>query len=367
MRSTKLFPFTAAATVFAVLVVALVWLGCSSEPSTAPVFEPYDASVANRALPPSASEVAQAIAVQNKHMLDLEGIDGIFGTATARDNRGQAVVLVLAERPDVRGVPAMLEGVPVRMLVTPRPELFPKPPGAGGGGGGGGKVDFKDRADRPVPIGYSVGNYLECASGTFGCVVTRGGNVYALSNNHVFARQNAGSPGEIVGQPGLFDNKPQCSGFYADTIGSLADFVPVQPGPNANNKVDCAIVLSSSDFIDCSTPAGFYGLPNSTPVEAALDMAVQKVGRTSALTTGQIIGVNATVTLSYAGANTRFVDQVLTTSGFSKSGDSGSLIVTNDADANPVALLFAGNRQGYTWGNRIQNVLQALSVSICGK
>jgi hypothetical protein len=216
-------------------------------------------------------------------------------------------------------------------------------------------------------MGYSIGNYNECASGTLGCVVYRGGSPFILSNNHVLARMNAGADGEPIGQPGLYDNKPQCSGFWADTIGNLVDFVQVQTGTNANNTVDCAIAATSLSMVQCTTPNGFYGQPNTQLVEASLNLPIQKVGRTTARTTGTVIGLNATVTLSYAGANTRFVDQVLTSASFSKSGDSGSLIVTNDANANPVALLFAGNRQGYTWGNRIQNVTSALNVTICGK
>lgn len=359
MRSSRWYSLSAVLAVVFLTALAMVWIGCSSEPTVAPVYEPADLSAAGAAVPVNAADVAKAMSVQNRHTTSLEANDGVFGTATGRDAQGRAIILVLAERPDVRGVPATLEGVPVRLLVTPRPELFAKP-------GGGTSVNFKERVARPVPVGYSVGNYMECAAGTYGARVTRGGNIYALSNNHVFARQNAGSPGEIVGQPGLYDNKPQCSGFYADTIGSLADFVPVQTGTNANNTVDCAIVLSSASFLSNSTPAGFYGVPSATAVQAALDLPIQKVGRTSGRTTGTVIGINATVTLAYAGANTRFVDQVLTSSGFSKSGDSGSLIVTNDATANPVALLFAGNRQGYTWGNRIQNVLSGLNIAIDG-
>ncbi len=353
--------------VFVLAFTALFWVGCSDDNASAPIFDPNSSSL-SQALPNQAAAIADVMAVQNRHAQDLEAIDGVFGTATSRGANGEIVILVMSENLNGR-VPAFIEGIPVRRFMTDRPELFPKPDGGGGGkpDGGGGKVDLKSRVDRPVPIGYSVGNYNECASGTFGCVVEKGGNMYILSNNHVLARQNAGSNGEPIGQPGLFDNKPQCSGYWADTVASLSQYVTVQTGTNANNKVDAAIAISNSNMIDCATDAKFYGLPNSTSVNAALDMTIQKVGRTSALTTGTIIGVNATVTIAYAGANTRFVDQVLTTSGFSKSGDSGSLIVTNDASANPVGLLFAGNKQGYTWFNRIQNVTQALNVSICGK
>lgn len=356
-----------------VVVASMVWLGCSQEPTTAPDYDQTGFGASASMLPLQAADIARVMAIQNRNTIELEKIDGVFGTALGRDASGEIVILVLTDKMDNRRIPARIEGVPVRRMVTDRPELFPKPDNPGGGnggggdGGGGGKVNLKERATRPVQMGYSIGNYNECASGTLGAVVYKGGNPYILSNNHVLARQNAGSNGEPIGQPGLYDNKPQCSGFWADTLGHLTQYVTVQTGTNANNKVDAAIAATSFAMVECTTPNKFYGQPNSQSVEAALDMGVQKVGRTSALTTGTVIGLNATVTLAYAGANTRFVDQVFISSGFSKSGDSGSLIVTNDANANPVALLFAGNKQGYTWANRIQNVTQALNVSICGK
>lgn len=363
MKNFKSFSTVAFTLLF--VLSALLWVGCSTDQTSAPLYEPYASGISN-ALPSQAAEIAHVMAVQDRHDAELETIDGVFGTATGRDASGQIVILAIAEHGQGQ-IPAFIEGVPVRRLITDKPQLFPKPPGAGGGGGGGGGVNLRDRLNRPVPIGCSIGNYNECASGTLGAVVEKGGNMYVLSNNHVLARQNAGSPGEPIGQPGLYDNKPQCSGYWADTIASLSQYVTVQTGANANNKVDCAIAITNSNMVDCATPNNYYGLPNSVTVSAVLDMPIQKVGRTTSLTTGTVAGVNASVTLQYAGANTRFVDQVLTTSGFSKAGDSGSLIVTNDSNANPVGLLFAGNKQGYTWFNRIENVTQALNISICGK
>jgi hypothetical protein len=351
-----------------IALTGLVWIGCSSDPVS--TNSPIGVQTASKVVPDQAAEIAVVMSVQNRHAMSLEAIDGVVGTATGRDEQGRPAVLVLTERPGVAGIPRELDGTPVRVLHVGTPSLFPKPPGTGGGnggggGGGGGAPKLTKRDDRPVNIGYSIGNYTECAAGTFGCVVNKGGNMYILSNNHVLARQNAGQIGELIGQPGLYDNKPMCSGYYADSIGRLAEFVEVQTGANANNTVDCAIALTSADFVDCATDPYFYGLPNSTPVDPELDMAVQKVGR-NGHSEGTLIGINATVTLTYAGATTRFVDQILTTNKFSKSGDSGSLIVTNDANVNPVGLLFAGTNDGYTWGNKITNVLSALNVTICG-
>ena len=62
----------------------------------------------------------------------------------------------------------------------------------------------------------------------------------------------------------------------------------------------------------------------------------------------------------------RFVDQIAIEDGdFSKGGDSGSLIVTNDEDNNnnPVGLLFAGSSTR-TFANRIDLVLARFNVTI---
>jgi hypothetical protein len=96
-------------------------------------------------------------------------------------------------------------------------------------------------------------------------------------------------------------------------------------------------------------------------------MTVQKYGRTSGLTIGWVDGINATVMVAYATGVTRFVGQVLVNSKgtFSRAGDSGSLIVTT-AGRQPVALLFAGASNGYTFANPIGAVLKALNVTIDG-
>ena len=105
---------------------------------------------------------------------------------------------------------------------------------------------------------------------------------------------------------------------------------------------------------------------------ALLGLNVQKYGRTTRLTHGQITGVNATVSVCYAVSGltctkqARYVDQLIISPGtFSGGGDSGSLIVTDDSNLNPVALLFAGSST-VTIGNRIDLVLNRFGVTIDG-
>jgi hypothetical protein len=210
-----------------------------------------------------------------------------------------------------------------------------------------------------VPTGVSTG-HPDITAGTIGCRVTDGINVYALSNNHVYANQNAASIGDAVIQPGTFDG----GSSPVDDIGTLADFEPIVFSRRARNEIDAAIALSSTDDLGTATPGG-YGTPNSTDVGAFIGQQVQKFGRTTGLTTGEVTGVNATVNVGYGpGETAKFVKQIIIEpGGFSAGGDSGSLIVTNDGNRNPVGLLFAGSST-ITVANRIDLVLSRFGVTV---
>jgi hypothetical protein len=100
-------------------------------------------------------------------------------------------------------------------------------------------------------------------------------------------------------------------------------------------------------------------------------MAVQKFGRTTLLTKGKITGINATVIVAY-GPNwyAWFSSQIIveTTTAFILPGDSGSLIVTDDLNCNPVGPLFAANdTRTYAIANPIDLVLKYFGVTIDGR
>jgi hypothetical protein len=316
------------------------------------------AAVAAAASPPAPPGLAQAIAAQERHTDALLARDGVVGTAaTVRDGIG--AVVVLTARAGVTGIPDSLDGVDVVVSVTGRiSAILPKAPG------GGGKVDPKSRFPRPVPIGVSTGNEGECSAGTIGARVVSGSNVYALSNNHVYARENAAPIGSRVLQPGRYDTG--CAIDPADVIGTLAAFVPISF--SGNNTVDAAIASTTTANVGNSTPSNGYGTPTSATTGAAVNMAVQKYGRTSSLTRGTITMVNATVDVGYGAGVARFVNQIVVQSNkpFIKPGDSGSLLVTNPG-RSPVGLLFAGNQNGsFAVANRIQDVLSAFGVTVDG-
>jgi hypothetical protein len=221
----------------------------------------------------------------------------------------------------------------------------------------------------PVPIGVSTGNATAkyCDTGTIGArVKDSSGKVYALSNNHVYALQNSAHIGDTVLQPGLYDaGCPSLSnGSPGHPIGTLSAFVPISS--TSNNTVDAAIALSSPGFLCNYTPLNGYGRPNSKITTAQIFQAVQKYGRTTSLTKGTIMGLNATVNVTYDFGTAVFVKQIIVFSSqaFIGAGDSGSLLVTNNSYCYPVGLLFAGNSSGtYAIANPIGLVLTSLGAS----
>jgi hypothetical protein len=326
-------------------------------------------------------DLRAAIAAQARHEKDImsrAGVEGI-GVGLTDDGKAAAVVIMTANGA-VGGFPKTLDGVAVKLMPTgpfsailPR-KVRPQPGnghGGGPGGGGGGGVDPTASFPRPVPIGVSIGNAddpVYCSAGTLGARVKKNGNYYILSNNHVLARENEADIGERIMQPGNYDTDPICDVPANSIIGNLSQFVSINF--TGNNTVDAAIASTTTGNVGNATYTGGYGVPNSVTRAATIGMLVQKCGRTTGCTHGSVSAVNANISVQYDAGVATFTNQVVVSgakhSSFSDSGDSGSLIVTDDANANPVALLFAGSRQA-TIGNPINAVLSALGVAIDGK
>ncbi len=285
--------------------------------------------------------------VQEKHTDRLMEKKGVVGTAVGFDENDEPAVKVLVERHGVANIPKKLDGVPVHVVVTGKILAF-----------------TTGRYDRPVPTGVSTG-HPDITAGTIACrVKDLAGNVYALSNNHVYANSNEAFIGDAVIQPGTSDGGLS----PADDIGTLADFEPIVFSRKARNEIDAAIAISTVGELGTATPAGGYGTPNSTIVGAFVGQQVQKFGRTTKLTKGEVTGVNATVKVGYGpGKTAKFVKQIIIEpGGFSAGGDSGSLIVTDDDNLNPVGLLFAGSST-HTVANRIDLVLKRFGVTVDGE
>jgi hypothetical protein len=238
---------------------------------------------------------------------------------------------------------------------------------------------------RPALPGSSIG-HIDVSAGTFGCVVVRNGMKFVLSNNHVLANSNQAKLGDPILQPGPLDGGT----LSQDRLATLVEFVslafegePEPPAPptgcgnffrNAGapaqainktgaNRVDCALAR-----VDGSIPGGddnlsaeilHIGVPKGVAA-AELGMQVQKSGRTTGYTMGEIEQIDVSSRVEFDDKAAIFTGQLLA-GGMSAGGDSGSAVL--DMRSNVVGLLFAGSRVA-TLINPIEEVLAALRVEL---
>lgn len=224
-----------------------------------------------------------------------------------------------------------------------------------------------DHRVRTLQFGSSGGNVNDqtrrfCCSGTLGSLVQDSNSTqYILSNNHVMGLSGRASAGDDISQPGLIDSNCQVSTVVADF--SVA--------PPLSSNVDAAIAQLRPGQMDSTGSILDIGTISSVVRAPAVGLGVKKSGRTTGFTTGSITSINTTVSVRYprncgsgGGSTFTFTNQVVVGgSGFSAGGDSGSLIVTNNSCAQPVALLFAGSSTS-TIGNPAGQVLTRLSTSL---
>ncbi len=348
------------------LVVGLsagLWIGCSEHESmpSQPV-ESQEPPVLSKANP----RVQSVMAVQEQHTDVLFTHPEVVGTGTGINDDGELSIVVytttevdqlpvdlesLVNEAALEAIPDAIDNIPVEVKVSGMFKIF---------------ADPTARFDRPVPIGVSTG-HPDITAGTIGCRVKDSqGNVYALSNNHIYANANEASIGDNELQPGPSDGGQDPE----DAIGTLYDYEAIL-FDGSDNYIDAAIASTSTGYVGTATPGDGYGTPSSTTKSATIGMNVQKYGRTTGWTHGEVAELNVTVEVCY---ETRgpfncvksavFVDQIAITPGdFSGGGDSGSLIVTDDGNNNPVALLFAGS-SSETLANPIGAVLSRFNVTV---
>jgi hypothetical protein len=314
------------------------------------------------------TETARIQEVQDKHEQELLRMVNVVGVAPSLKMKGgkptgdwSLTVLVESKEPKAKVpkaslVPSHIEGVPTDVVEVGKIEAL-----------------VFDARVRPALPGYSIGHY-NITAGTFGCLahdIRRcsfkpekesectpsreecPGDYLILSNNHVLAASNQAHPGDQILQPGPFDG-----GVYpSDAVATLERFEPIVfTFPQGYNLVDAAVARPAhsrnvtASIIGALIPRGID--------QAFIGGLVIKAGRTTQITVGRVIGVNATIAVNYGVGLAVFRHQIITTA-MAAGGDSGSLLM--DANLNAVGLLFAGSA-AITIHNHIADVETALGV-----
>lgn len=228
----------------------------------------------------------------------------------------------------------------------------------------------------PILLGSSGGNnndydtrgnqIVDCCGGTLGSLIQNSnGTQYLLSCNHVLARSDQATVGELIVQPGLIDNNctPYGDGAGTTSVGTLTTWLPLS---SSATNVDAAIaqvnsgaVNTSGEILELGTLQGNGTLAAAPPgtsstagkgESGSLNLVVAKSGRTTGLTCASISALNLNVEVEYyknCAETTAYLTKTYTNQiaiegdEFSDAGDSGSLVV-DAGDAEPVGLFFAG-------------------------
>lgn len=255
-------------------------------------------------------------------------------------------------------LPADVDGIPTDVIVTGR---FRARNTAS-------ENKLKRRPIRPgTSIGFRFPDNSAVMAGTFGAVVSKGGNRFILSNNHVIAGVGLIAAGAPIFQPGLLDGGSAAT----DAVAKLGAVIDIKKA--GANKVDCALAeILPGAAVNPRHMPNVGKLASTNPIAAAEGMLVMKTGRTTGHTRGRIVDVSADVVVGYEDKDgnefgAAFNDQILiegtpNPGGFSTSGDSGSLIVDR-ATKRATGLLFAGSSV-VTIANHISEVLAALGVTL---
>ncbi|MGB0063724.1 MAG: hypothetical protein WBP85_04695 [Terracidiphilus sp.] len=236
--------------------------------------------------------------------------------------------------------------------------------------------DHEKELATPVLLGSSGGNnydydtrgnqIVDCCAGTLGSLIQNSsGTQYLLSCNHVLARSDQASVGEMIVQPGLIDNNCTPNGYGSGTtpVGVLTAWLPLS---SSSTNVDAAIAQVDSNAVNASGAILELGAqqPNGALAAAppgvsstggkgewgSLNLTVAKSGRTTGLTCANISALDLDVEVDYfknCGETIPYLTKIYTNqiavegNQFSDAGDSGSLVV-DVGNAEPVGLFFAG-------------------------
>jgi hypothetical protein len=294
---------------------------------------------------------------------DLLRLAGAGLAGIAHSGAEREVIVFVEDEQARQEVPASFAGYTVRTEVTGRIGVLSTPvaePVAEVSEDRQGEV-------RPLVGGTSLSAYVReggliyVYAGTMG-MVTYDGKI--LSNAHVIAMVprtdtflDTGAP---IVQPGTRDG-----GRSAQRVGELEDYIPIDFGNGARNYADAAIGSIDGDITISAGEqlgdGGNYWIQGWT--EVSKGDIVRKSGRTTGVTSGEVIHANASVLVWYGDESAYFVDQIVVTQenwSFTEAGDSGSAV---DKDGEFVGLVFAGS-ETHAVISKAEHIIDGLGISV---
>jgi hypothetical protein len=304
--------------------------------------------------------LAAARKTLERELVSLAG-EGFVGIAHS-EAKGEIIVFVENEHTKA-GVPRFFEGYEVRTEVTGEIEVL------------SGQVTepvadvSEDRQGevRPLVGGTSLSAYVTRGIWIYLYAGTLGTVTYddkIVSNAHVIAMHpetgeflNTGTP---IIQPGSLDG-----GRLGNRVGELDDYIPIDFGSGAQNYADAAI--GSIDVGVGASPGEQFAEGGNYWIDGWVQVSkgdsVRKSGRTTGVTTGEVIHTNASVWVTYGDRTAYFADQIVVAQenwSFSARGDSGSAV---DKDGQFVGLVFAGS-ETHAVINKAQHIIDGLGIAV---
>jgi hypothetical protein len=300
--------------------------------------------------------------VRAKHEPNLIAVQGV--SAIASDKERNELVVFVENKKICDKIPSELDGIKVRCVETGRIQALST---AAAPESTSQNVSYAayDRlaADRPVFGGISVGAAASPDSGGTIALVTGRGQI--LSCAHVLARS---SNGQLIGQTMVWQPGGSDGGGTSDAVGRLTRHTQIVFNNNlAANYVDAAYatVSNGTGFVPNAVlnaaNNGFDTIRGTGTV--SVGDTVYKSGRSTGVTSGQVVATNATVVVYYTQTQwATFRDQILISNQpmFSAAGDSGSAIYK---DGQFVGLLIAGS-ENVSIVNKASYVTSSLGIQI---
>lgn len=295
------------------------------------------------------AEDAEAVGKAEK---TLERIKVVAVAVDAERNRAVVLTKNQVSGSAEKLLPESIDGVPIdyvgQAAIEPNPPPIPQSAGASA------PRCFLHKAK--LACGSSVTAASIWGAGTLGALVRLAdGRLYGLTNNHVTGGCNHTVQGMHIMCPAPFDADPTHPAPLA--IGRHHSFVPLasgDPGQIQEQELDTALFeVTRPEVVTSMQGEGTFDTPTAI-ADPIGGMMVKKVGRTSGLTTGQVLGqVTTALGIPYEAPDFRsrvyfrdvWVVSTLTGDPFSLPGDSGSLVVSEDG-THAVGLIFAGTTNG---------------------